>query len=66
MSVQREDVFFMMREVFRAAFDLLEGSEAFTDTVSHVRTAHLNALHRSLEDLVAIRKAFDDDHPAAF
>gem|GEM_PF-6514148 len=55
----------MMREVFRAAFDLLEGSDALTDTVSHVQTAHLNALHRSLEDLVAIRQAFDDDHPRA-
>lgn len=61
MRVQREDVIFMMREVFRAAFDLLEGSDSLSDSVSHVQTAHLRALHRSLEDLVAIRNAFDDE-----
>jgi hypothetical protein len=43
----------------------LEGSDALSEELSYVETVRLRALQRSLEDLIAIRKAFDQDNPGA-
>ncbi len=66
MRVRAEDVCLMMQYVFNAAIALLKDSQQLSDEVSLVRTARLAALQRSLEDVVTIYKAYEEDQQQRF
>lgn len=60
MQVRAEDVCQMMQYVFNAAIALLKESQPLGEEVSLVRTDRLTALQRSLEDVVAMYKAYEE------
>ncbi len=66
MRVRAEDVCLMMQHVFNAAIAVLKDSQQLSDEVSLVQTARLAALQRSLEDVVTIYKAYEEDQQQRF
>ncbi len=63
MRVERNDVYFLLREVCKAAAELVGASDAMTPETSLVQTAHLRALQRSLDDLLRLGHAYRQDRP---
>jgi hypothetical protein len=60
MRVRAEDVCLMMQHVFNAAIALLRESQPLSEELSLVQTAKLVALRRSLEDVVTLYKAYEE------
>lgn len=58
MRVERNDVYFLLREVCKAAADLVDASDAMTAETSLVQTTHLRALQRSLDDLLTLGHSY--------
>ena len=58
MRVERTDVYFLLRAVCKAAADLIDHSEPLGTTTTAVQTAQVQALRRSLDDLLAMGQAY--------
>lgn len=56
-------MYFLLREVCKAAAELVGASDAMTPETSLVQTAHLRALQRSLDDLLRLGHAYRQDRP---